>query len=79
MWWLSIPAETLKQIALECGFELAGVAAARPIAETGYFRDWLDRGMAGKMSYLTDHRADVRMDPKISRDLLQPDPAADRT
>ncbi|MCP5111744.1 MAG: tRNA epoxyqueuosine(34) reductase QueG [bacterium] len=64
MWEVRIPATTLERLALDCGFELAGVAAAEPVRETGYFRDWLDRGMAGEMSYLAGHRADVRMDPK---------------
>jgi len=54
----------LRALALECGFELAGVAPAIPIAEAAFYHHWVDTGYAGKMGYLTDHRADVRNDPR---------------
>jgi epoxyqueuosine reductase len=50
-------------LAAECGFELAGVAAPCPVPDFARFRDWVDRGLAGEMRYLTDHRAEVRSDP----------------
>jgi epoxyqueuosine reductase len=50
-------------MARECGFELAGVAAAVP-AEIERYRDWAERGYAGDMRYLTDRRAEVRADPR---------------
>src|SRR3984957_15386129 len=53
-------AQTIKTLAHECGFELAGVAAAEPVPDAGRFQRWLSDGMAGEMKYLTDHRADVR-------------------
>ena len=56
--------ETVKTLAHECGFELAGVAAAEPVPDTDRFERWLTRGMAGEMKYLTDHRAEVRQDVK---------------
>ena len=56
--------ETVKTLARECGFELAGVAAAEPVPDTDRFERWLARGMAGEMKYLTDHRAEVRGDVK---------------
>jgi len=55
----------VKQLARECGFELAGVAAAEPLAaDFARYQAWVAAGMAGKMSYLTDHRAEVRRDPR---------------
>jgi epoxyqueuosine reductase len=50
-------------MARECGFELAGVASAVP-AEIERYRDWVERGFAGEMRYLTDRRAEVRADPR---------------
>jgi len=55
-------AETISQIAHECGFELAGVASASPSADFDLYQDWVAEGMAGEMRYLTDRRADVRRD-----------------
>jgi len=60
-----ISAAELKQIALDCGFEIAGVAAAAPMAEAEHYLDWARRGLAGKMGYLTDHRAEKRRDPRM--------------
>jgi epoxyqueuosine reductase len=54
----------VKRIAHECGFELAGIAEAEPNADVSRYRDWIGRGMAGEMSYLTDRRLDVRADPR---------------
>jgi len=53
-----------KTLARECGFELAGIAAAVPSADLGRYRDWVDRGMAGSMAYLTGRRAEVRGNPR---------------
>lgn len=54
----------LKRLARECGFELAGVAAAVPVPEAAYYRRWVAGGMAGEMRYLTDRRAQLRDDPR---------------
>ncbi len=51
-------------MARECGFELAGVAAALPPPEATAFLAWLQSGMAGEMTYLTDRRARLRLDPR---------------
>lgn len=59
-------AAEVKQLARECGFELAGVARAEPLADDSRrYLDWVSRGMAGAMGYLTDRRAHVRTDPKL--------------
>lgn len=59
-------AEQVKQAARECGFELAGVAAAEPLPDDSRrYLDWVDRGMAGAMGYLTDRRAILRTNPKL--------------
>src|SRR5215831_421059 len=54
----------VKRIAHQCGFELAGIAAAEPSTDVPRYREWLARGMAGEMAYLRDRRADVRDDPR---------------
>jgi len=59
----SISSHVVRDLAAECGFALAGVAAPFPVPDFARFRDWVDRGLAGEMRYLTDHRADVRNDP----------------
>jgi len=58
-----INSSIVRNLAAECGFDLAGVAMPYPVPDFGRFRDWVDRGLAGEMRYLTDHRAEVRNDP----------------
>lgn len=59
-------ASSIKAAARECGFDLAGVARAEPLAEDNRrYLDWVERGMAGAMGYLTDRRAQVRTDPRL--------------
>src|SRR5579862_3250788 len=61
-----VTAAEVKRLARECGFELAGIASAEPLAEDNRrYLDWVERGMAGAMGYLTDRRATVRTDPKL--------------
>ena len=62
----SVTASHLKQLARECGFELAGIARAEPLeADNQRYLEWVERGSAGAMSYLTDRRAKIRTDPKM--------------
>jgi epoxyqueuosine reductase len=56
--------QRVKQLANDTGFELAGVTAATPLYDASRYRNWVAAGMAGTMAYLTDHRADVRTDPR---------------
>ncbi len=59
-------AAQIKRLARDCGFELAGIATAEPLPDDNRrYLDWVDRGMAGAMGYLTDRRAQVRTDPKL--------------
>ena len=58
-----INSNIVRNLAAECGFDLAGVAMPHPAPNFGRFLHWVDRGLAGEMSYLTDHRAEVRSDP----------------
>jgi epoxyqueuosine reductase len=55
-------AATVKRIARECGFELAGIAATDPPEDFARYEAWVAMGMAGEMGYLTDRRAEVRRD-----------------
>ena len=55
-------ADEVLRIAHECGFELAGIAPAFPAPDFSRYADWVARGMAGEMRYLTDRRAEVRRD-----------------
>lgn len=56
--------DRIQTLARECGFELAGVAAAVPVPESDYYRQWIAGGFAGEMRYLTDRRAGLRNDPR---------------
>ena len=62
--------EQIKTLARECGFELAGIAAAEPVREAAYYRQWVADGFAGEMRYLTDRRAALRDDPRMPADLV---------
>jgi epoxyqueuosine reductase len=56
-------AERAKALALETGFDLAGVAPADAPAELAFFPKWVERGHAGEMRYLTgqvEARSDLR-------------------
>jgi epoxyqueuosine reductase len=57
-----VKAETVKRIARECGFELAGIASADQLEDFARYQDWMAQGMAGEMRYLTDRRAEARRD-----------------
>jgi epoxyqueuosine reductase len=60
-----VQSDTVKCLARECGFELAGVARAEPVEDDfARYQDWTAQGMAGEMRYLTDRRAEVRRDPR---------------
>jgi epoxyqueuosine reductase len=59
----SVNNRVVQELAAECGFELAGVTAPGRAPDFARFRNWVDRGLAGEMRYLTDHRAGVRSDP----------------
>ena len=56
--------EDVKRWALECGFELAGIAEAAPLPEAEFYAEWVREGMAGEMRYLTDRRGAMRTDPR---------------
>jgi epoxyqueuosine reductase len=58
-------ADEIKRLALDCGFDLAGIAPAAPLAEHARYSEWVRAGMAGEMRYLTDHRGDKRADPRF--------------
>ncbi len=55
-------AETVENIAHECGFELAGIAPIDPGGDFARYQQWIAADMAGEMRYLTDRRAEVRRD-----------------
>ncbi len=52
----------LKAEARECGFDLVGVCSAREPGAIERFQEWLARGYAGEMRYLSD-RASAYADP----------------
>jgi epoxyqueuosine reductase len=54
----------VKALALEAGFDLAGIAPALPASDGVRYAEWVAAGMAGAMAYLTDYRAARRMDPR---------------
>jgi epoxyqueuosine reductase len=53
-----------KSLALEAGFDLAGIADAAAPRELAFFSEWIARGHAGEMAYLTsqaERRSDLRL------------------
>src|SRR5580704_10456250 len=52
-------------LAAEIGFQLVGVARAQPSPDFNRFRRWVDRGLAGEMRYLADHRSGIRGDLQL--------------
>ena len=61
---MSIKADEVKDLARECGFELAGITQADPVADFSRFDDWRRQGNAADMTYLTDRRGHLRSDPR---------------
>jgi epoxyqueuosine reductase len=58
-----LTAERIKAKAKELGFDLCGIAPADNFPELAYLEEWLARGYAGEMAYISrsaDRRADVR-------------------
>jgi len=56
-------AARVKARAREIGFDACGIAPATDLPELGFFKEWLERGYAGRMTYLhrsARRRADVR-------------------
>jgi len=56
-------ASRVKELALEVGFDLAGLARADAPRELAFFPEWVGRGYAGGMAYLTsqvDRRRDLK-------------------
>jgi len=56
--------ELLTRWVAQAGFDRAGVAPALPPPDFPAYRSWVERGLAGSMSYLADHRASIRAAPK---------------
>ena len=58
-----LTAERIKARARELGFDLCGIAPADNFPELAYLAEWLARGYAGDMAYMSrsaERRADVR-------------------
>ncbi|MEN8181053.1 MAG: tRNA epoxyqueuosine(34) reductase QueG [Myxococcota bacterium] len=53
----------IKQLALAVGFDLVGIAPARPTPQTEFLREWLERGYAGEMGWM-ERRREERVDPR---------------
>ena len=59
----ALSSSAIRQKALKLGFDLCGVAPAGQFPELSFLREWLDRGYAGEMAYMSrsaERRADVR-------------------
>jgi epoxyqueuosine reductase len=57
-----VDSASLRQIALESGFDLAGVTNLLQTLDFERFARWRAEGLAGSMGYLTDRRGDLRAD-----------------
>ena len=56
-------AERARQLALDAGFDLAGIARADSPPDLAFLAEWIARGHAGEMAYLTEQvakRSDLR-------------------
>jgi epoxyqueuosine reductase len=56
-------AERVRSLGLTLGFDRVGFASAAPGAHNAALREWLGRGFAGEMAYLT-RRVEARIDPR---------------
>ena len=66
-------AENVKALAREAGFDLCGIAPAESFPELRFLDDWLERGYAGEMRYLSRtarRRADVRQVVPSARSVI---------
>jgi epoxyqueuosine reductase len=54
----------LKRVAIDCGFDLIGVAEAAVARSAGHLERWLEAGMNGEMEYMARNRH-VRSDPRL--------------
>jgi epoxyqueuosine reductase len=61
---VAINASQIKQLARDCGFEIAGLTPALPLDDFSRFETWRAAGLAGDMTYLNDRRGDLRADPR---------------
>lgn len=59
-----LTSQTIEMLAMESGFQLCGIAAAKPHPDATLYQNWVDSGAAGEMKYLTDYRAERRADPR---------------
>ncbi|HET7747051.1 MAG TPA: QueG-associated DUF1730 domain-containing protein, partial [Vicinamibacteria bacterium] len=66
-------AERARALARQVGFDLVGVASPDPPASLRFFGEWIARGRAGEMAYLTgqqDRRSDARTAFPWARSIL---------
>jgi len=61
---LGLQRQRIHQLAAEIGFDLCGVARCEPLPDAAIYHQWVAAGMAGRMGYLTDHRGELRSDPR---------------
>ncbi|MCC7496874.1 MAG: tRNA epoxyqueuosine(34) reductase QueG [Bryobacterales bacterium] len=54
----------VRELAAQCGLELAGAVPAGPVRDFTRYQSWVAAGFAGRMGYLTDHRGALRQDPR---------------
>jgi epoxyqueuosine reductase len=59
-----LTAGAIRELARQCGFELAGVAPAEALPDSAWYHEWVASGFAGGMRYLADYRAGARNDPR---------------
>ena len=66
-------ADDVKALAREAGFDLCGIARAESFPELRFLDDWLERGYAGEMRYLSRtarRRSDVRQVVASARSVI---------
>ena len=57
-------ASKIKDLAHDCGFEIAGITPAVPHSDFSRFQTWAESGAAANLTYMTDRRGALRADPR---------------
>ena len=60
---MGLSSRDIHHLATDCSLDLVGVANAGKAPDFDRFHDWIERGLAGEMRYLTDYRAEIRKNP----------------
>jgi epoxyqueuosine reductase len=61
---INLPADRIKKLAIELGFDAVGIAPSAIVEDAQNFHDWMYDGYAGEMDYL-GRNVDLRRNPEL--------------